>query len=71
MKNKKYKSNIYISTTIFSIIGTIIYALIVYFLYPSFINALNIVIFFAVVWIVYYLIAKKNTIKNIKIIKQR
>ena len=59
-KSSNYGKNIYLSTTIFAIIGTILYSLIVYFFYPGAINVYYILIFFAIVWAVYYWIAKNK-----------
>lgn len=49
---------IFASTTLFAVIGTIIYALLFYLIYPSYASVTNLIIFFVVVWIVYYFIAK-------------
>lgn len=49
---------IFASTTLFAVIGTIIYALLFYLIYPSYVSVTNLIIFFVVVWIVYYFIAK-------------
>jgi len=55
--------SIYLYTTIFAIIGTIVYSLIVYLFYPRFISFGYIISFFVVVWAIYFLIAKSR-LKN-------
>lgn len=54
----KYSKNIFLTTTIAAIIGTLVYTLIVYFFYASYISYRNVAIFFVVIWVVYYLFAK-------------
>lgn len=57
---KKSSPKIYLGTTIFAIIGTIVYLLLVWLLYPAYLSVISGIIFFVVVWIVYYFIAKSR-----------
>jgi len=60
MQDKKhYKDNIYVATTIFAIIATAIYAFIIKFLYSSYVNTLNAIVFFIVVWVVYLWLTRR------------
>lgn len=52
--------NAYLKTTIFAIIGTLIYSLIAFYLYPNFVTIPYIIIAFLIVWVVYYFIARKK-----------
>lgn len=58
-KKKSSGENLYVSTTIFAIVGTLVYWLIVRFLYGSYISWLNVVVFFIVVWIVYLWVTRR------------
>lgn len=58
---KKSDSSLYLWTTIYAIVGTLIYSGIAYYLYPSLTNYYYIGGVFVLVWLVYYLIAKKKS----------
>ncbi|MEK6842321.1 MAG: hypothetical protein AABX84_00755 [Nanoarchaeota archaeon] len=52
--------NIYLKTTISAIIGTLIYSLIAYYLYPNYVTIPYIAVAFIVVWVLYYFIVRKK-----------
>ena len=52
--------NIYLTTTIFAAVGTLIYSLIAFYFYPNFVTIPYIIIAFLIVWVVYYFIARKK-----------
>ena len=52
--------NIYLLTTIYAIVGTLIYSLLAYYFYPNYVTIPYIVAIFIIVWVVYYFIAKKS-----------
>ena len=58
---KKGDSSLYLWTTIYAIVGTLIYSGIAYYLYPNLMNYYYIGGVFVLVWLVYYLIAKKKS----------
>ena len=52
--------NAYLKTTIFAIVGTLIYSLIAYYFYPNYVTIPYVIIAFLIVWVVYYFIARKR-----------
>jgi len=57
---RPYKGNIYLSTTIFAIIGTVVYYFIAKLLYSSYpLTAANMIIFFVVVWVLYFFLVRR------------
>ncbi len=65
-KNENRKPNYYFLTTIFAIIGTFVYWLIVKYAFSVSVTWIQILVFFAVFWVVYFFIEKKMYKKHRK-----
>lgn len=52
--------NIYLSTTIFAVVGTIVYGLIGYIAYPQLVNSYSMFMFLIIAWAVCFFIMRNK-----------